>query len=295
MEFRIGIPSGLPSGSLSADSYGFPIVRVGTTNTGATNPPVGSGTINPPVALANGWVRYSGSYRIPVTAPAGNLNIGFVDTGTEGGVAMGNLIDGVSLEKLRDVDPCCPPWNPQILSESLQYVGSGSILAPYTLRFAPSPATIQSLKLYLDYIHSINASLIALQVEFQLYDQGNGVLPATTYGPAVGPVSGMGLSAKTTLVNHHTGYAATPLVYVGTATPGTSTTPSSYPMKVGRWYLVHTGIWTDTVKFFPDKCANNDVFIRVQVLPGAKSAQGGAVLQISNGRDILRTVPMRSR
>lgn len=297
MEFRIGIPSGLPTGSLPADAYGFSIARVGTTNTGATNPPAGSGTINPPVALANGWVRYSGSYPIPTTAAAGNLNIGFIDTGTPGGNGMGNLVDGVSVEKAREVDPCCPPWNPQTLIDSLQYVGSGSIGAPYTLKLAPSPTTIQSIQLYLNYIHSVNASLTALQIELQLYDQGNGAnhLPLGNNGTGVGPVSGMGFSANNTSVNYHTSYATTSTVYVGTATPGTSTTPSSYPMQVGKWYLVHTGMWTDTGKFFPDKCANNDAYVRIQALQGAKMEESGYVLQISNGRKIVKSVPIRSR
>lgn len=297
MEFRIGIPSGLPTGSLPADAYGFSIVRVGTTNTGATNPPAGSGTINPPVALANGWVRYSGSYQFPATAAAGNLNIGFIDTSVSGNSGMGNLVDGVSVEKSREVDPCCPPWNPQTLIDSLQYVGSGSIGAPYTLKLAPSPATTQSIQLYLNYIHSINASLTALQIEFQLYDQGNGAnpLPPGNNGAGVGPVSGMGFSANSTSVNYHTSYATTSTVYVGTATPGTSTTPSSYPMQVGKWYLVHTGMWTDAGKFFPDKCANNDVYVRIQALRGARLTESGYVLQIGNGRKIVKSIPIGSR
>jgi hypothetical protein len=297
MEFRIGIPSGLPTGSLPADAYSFPIVRVGTTNTGATNPPAGSGTINPPVALANGWVRYSGSYQLPTTVVAGNLNIGFIDTGTSGGKDIGNLVDGVSLEKARVVDPCCPPWNPQILIDSLQYVGSGSIGAPYTLKLVPSSATINSLRLYLNYIHSTNAALTALQIEFQLYDQGNGANPYTNgyNGIGVGPVSGMGFNANNTVVRYHTGYANTSTVYVGTATPGTSTSPSSYPMQVGKWYFVHTGMWTDAGKFFPDKCANNDAYVRIQALRGAKKAENGYVMQISNGREIVKSVPIPSR
>lgn len=47
-QFRIGIPGGLPVGSVPADSYSYPIINVATTNNGQIDPPTGSGTINSP-------------------------------------------------------------------------------------------------------------------------------------------------------------------------------------------------------------------------------------------------------
>src|SRR5690606_20724428 len=61
-EFRLGIPTGLPAGSVGADNYSYPILRVSTTNNGTQgSAPTGNGTINPSV-LVNGWRRYSGTY-----------------------------------------------------------------------------------------------------------------------------------------------------------------------------------------------------------------------------------------
>ncbi len=90
-EFRLGIPTGLPSGSLPADSYSYPILSVGTTNNGAINTPTGSGTINTPVAVDGGWVRYSGAYTY--TGPTQMVNIGFRSISGAGGSTLGNFID----------------------------------------------------------------------------------------------------------------------------------------------------------------------------------------------------------
>lgn len=192
------------------------------------------------------------------------------------------------------VDPCCPPWNRTLLENSLQYVGSGSIGSPYTLRFAPSPALIASLQAYLNYIHTTNPALTKLNIEFQLYDQGPPALPPGHNGTAVGPVSGMVLTANSTNVVFHTNYNVnTPAIYTGVSTPGTITTPSSYPMQVGRKFMMHTGMWTDQGAFFDSKlCANVDAFIQILVkAPGQKAP--GAVLEMRDSRGaITRTIPL---
>lgn len=91
-EFRLGIPTGLPAGSVAADSYSYPIVRVSTTNNGTQGaPPTGGGTINPS-ALVNNWRRYSGTYTY--SGPTRMVNIGFVAVSTAGGnVTVGNFLD----------------------------------------------------------------------------------------------------------------------------------------------------------------------------------------------------------
>jgi hypothetical protein len=193
------------------------------------------------------------------------------------------------------VNPCCPPWNGALLGSSLQYVGSGSISSPYTLKFVPSAALIASLQAYLNYINSTNPSLTKLNIEFQLYDQGPPPLPAGHNGTAVGPVSGMTLTANSTAVLLHTNYNTnTPAIFTGAATPGTSTTPSSYPMQVGRKYMVHTGMWTDQGDFF-DKalCANVDAFIQIVMRPGPRQRAPAPVLELRDSRGtLMRTIPL---
>jgi hypothetical protein len=91
-EFRLGIPSGLPAGSVGADAYSYPIVRVSTTNNGTQGAaPTGNGTINPSV-LVNGWRRYSGTYTY--SGQTRMVNIGFVAISTAlGNVTVGNFLD----------------------------------------------------------------------------------------------------------------------------------------------------------------------------------------------------------
>lgn len=201
---------------------------------------------------------------------------------------------GVSPGEPIAVNPCCPPWNPTLLGKSLVYVGSGSIADPYTLKFVPSPALITALQSYLNYINSTNSAITKLNIEFQLYDQGNG-LPPGNNGTAVGPVSGMTLTANASNVQLHTNYNInTPAIFTGVSTPGTISTPSSYPMQVGTKYMVHTGMWTDSVPFF-DKatCAENDVFVRINFQKAARDAGASAVLEMMNARgDILMTLPL---
>jgi len=98
MQFRIGIPTGLPAGSKPADPVGFNIAQVSTTNNGTvTTPPTGSGTINPPVAAGNGWVRYSGTYTY--TGATQLINLGFLAISSPPGPgAQGNFIDNWQIE-----------------------------------------------------------------------------------------------------------------------------------------------------------------------------------------------------
>lgn len=91
-QFRLGIPSGLPSGSLPADSYSYPILNVGTTNNGSYDTPTGFGSFNAtPANAGNGWRRYSGTYTY--TGPTRIVNIGFRSISGAGGDTLGNFLD----------------------------------------------------------------------------------------------------------------------------------------------------------------------------------------------------------
>lgn len=91
-QFRIGIPTGLPTGSIPADSYSYPILNVATTNNGNYTTPTGSGTYDTtPSSAGNGWRRYSGTYTY--TGPTQMVNIGFRSISGAGGDTLGNFID----------------------------------------------------------------------------------------------------------------------------------------------------------------------------------------------------------
>ncbi len=84
------------------------------------------------------------------------------------------------------VDPCCPPWNKDILGDALSYQGSGSITNPYTLHF--NPAAMQNqMQAYINYLHAINPAITAITIDWRLHDQSAlGSPPYTIYGPQVG-------------------------------------------------------------------------------------------------------------
>lgn len=91
-QFRLGIPTGLPSGSRAADSYSFPIVQVSTSSNATGAAPTGSGTINTPVNAGNGWRRYSGTYTYTGTTQL--VNMGFAAVSSAGpDISLGNFID----------------------------------------------------------------------------------------------------------------------------------------------------------------------------------------------------------
>lgn len=177
------------------------------------------------------------------------------------------------------LDPCCPPWNKEVMKGTLFYQGSGSISAPYTLKFQPSAAFNAQMFAYINYLHSVNPAINAIIIAWRLHDQGAGATPLTYYGPQVG---------ATTWVTWHHGGTAPVFTH-----PNFFTVPAPH-MKVGEWYRVQSGIFPNTEKFFPDTCADNDIFVRLQVL-SAKGARGGPVLEFSDGKQVLESVPVREQ
>jgi hypothetical protein len=107
---RMGIPSGLPSGSVAADLYDREIIRASTmvgsfdgVATLATKTD-SSGTTSSAVSIVSGWGKYSGTHTLPSTGYDVIRNIGFygIDSVCPG---CGNLLDMISLglEPLMDL------------------------------------------------------------------------------------------------------------------------------------------------------------------------------------------------
>jgi hypothetical protein len=155
------------------------------------------------------------------------------------------------------------------------YQGSGSISAPYTLKFQPTTAFNNQMLAYINYLHS-NPAITAITIDWRLHDQGNGTIPNPPYGPQIGP------TVYTTW-----NWNATNPVF---SNPGFF---AGFPMQVGTWYMIHTGIYLENgQKFFPDKCGNNEIFVRVQVM-NAKTG-GEPVLEFSDGKNVIKTLPIRN-
>lgn len=175
------------------------------------------------------------------------------------------------------VDPCCPPWNKDTLKDVMFYQGSGSISAPYTLKFQPTNQLLNQIQTYFNYISSVNPAISGIVIDWTLSDEGTGNAPIIT-GTPIGPVVSTTWNATT---------AGNPL-------PNTNFfTMPAYSMQINRWYGVDTTIrlLPNGQTFFPEKCAKNGMHVRIQVL-NAKTRSGGPVLEFSDGQRIIKTVPL---
>lgn len=188
------------------------------------------------------------------------------------------------------VDPCCPPINPDLIKENLVYKGSGSFNAPYTLKFQQPPLTPQmaafnnSMQAYINYVHTANSSVNKMVVEWKLHDQGSGGTAATTPGPLL----------ETNFTTWTAGGSGNPVITGVTNFFGTPTgsVTSQFPMKVNNWYLIRTRTITQKGTFYSEKCIENDVLVRIQILAFARG--GSPVLEISNrGGKIIGRVELQ--
>jgi hypothetical protein len=190
------------------------------------------------------------------------------------------ILGGKNVTITPPADPCCPPWNKDLLKSMMLYQGSGSISDPYTLRFQPTTALKNQMQAYINYLHSLNALMTGITIDWRLHDQNSlGNPPFTSYGPQVGSTAFVTWNWNTTGI----GNPVVPVIFTG------------FPMQVGRWYIIHTGIYLENGQsFFPASCGNNDIAVRIQVMNSLKAMPGKAparVLEISDGKKIT-TVPL---
>ena len=140
-EFRIGIPSGLTTGSVDADSYSRQIVRASTTQsggvaTGAAQTAYTDTATNPTSLSARGWGIYSGTHTLPATGWAGIKNVGFYGI-TSSASNAGNNLDSITLglKPILDLGPsrdrsAGEAFTPQALKIRVNgRVGAGSKIA----------------------------------------------------------------------------------------------------------------------------------------------------------------------
>ncbi len=187
------------------------------------------------------------------------------------------------------IDPCCPPWNKELLKDMLSYKGSGAIADPYTLKFqmTSSGATTafnHQMQAYIDYLHSIPPfAFNQITIDWTLHNQGNAAVPASVLSA---PLSGS--------------FSTTTWTSPGSGNPTVAPVGffNAYPMNVGTWYAVHTVIHLKKDQtFFPEKCANIALYVRIQVMsalaPAASGGRGGAMLEFSDGQKTIKSVPIQ--
>lgn len=177
-------------------------------------------------------------------------------------------------------DPCCPPWNKDVLKDVMFYEGQGSISAPYTLVFKPSASLMSQMPAYLAYLNSLNPATNTIIIEWRLYDQGPGnvaVAPGTQLPPPLITTTWSIPSTGNPSVSHANFFQLP---------------PTPFPMQVGQWYSIETVIRLGGGQtFFPEKCARSSMQVRVQAI-FSKGQSSGAVLEYSDGQKIIKTIPL---
>jgi hypothetical protein len=196
-------------------------------------------------------------------------------------------VEGANNDCTPPINPCCPPWNPDRLAEMLFYSGSGPINAPYTLHFAPTTLFKSQIQAYINYLHTINPAIASITIDWRLHDQGIGVTPTVPYGPQ------LGVTAYTTWTaggNGTPAIAGDPNFFSVLNPPNP---PNLFPMVVGTWYRVHTGIYLENGQsFFPESCGDNEIWVRVQVLTKAGGSVPQPVLEMWNWSAPMRRIPL---
>lgn len=172
-------------------------------------------------------------------------------------------------------DPCCPPWNPTTLENTLFYHSTGGIAAPYTLQFQPTSAVSGAMQAYINYLNSVNSAITQITIQFRLHDGGTGTAP----------VGGAQLG-----VSHYITLGAG--VTTGPFPPPTFFSGAAETMLVNHWYVVHTGIYLENGQtFFGDSCANNDIAVRVQVQAlGERGSSAVFIMRDATGHTVERSL-----
>ena len=179
-----------------------------------------------------------------------------------------DLIDIVPADAENN-DNCCPPWNKDVIIENTTVTQkpNAGLNANYTIKFNPTQQLKNQMQAYLDYISAMNPNVNSIIINWQLRESDK---ECKTFGAKVAP-------DKFTIWNTSGN---------GNITGGNFWT--GYPLEVGKYYKLHTGIYLNgnQVFFDKDECASNHICIFVNVLKS-----GETVLEVNvNGRTFRKNI-----
>ncbi len=174
---------------------------------------------------------------------------------------------------------CCTPVTPNSMADALSFKhDSGGLGANYTLKFTPNSIFKNQMQAYINYVHYMSGNVVnSVIINWQLRECGTGVNPSNSCSGIIGG-------------NHFTEWC-----FGGNGNlcnGGGGFWPNSI-MEVNKWYQVHTGTYLDKLSdryINKKKCANNKFYVRISL---QKSAKGGGKLQISDGKRIIKTIPLK--
>lgn len=155
----------------------LPIVRVGTTSTGAFNAPVVSqGTAVAPAAGGNGWIDYSGSFAYGGVSGTTSLGFESISTGS-GSNTVGNFLDNIQIELRPFVEFVqASSSTPESASNNLPTLRvNGTVLTAFNVTVLVTGGTAT---LGADYATPGNSATITVTIPAGTYD---GVSPASLF------------------------------------------------------------------------------------------------------------------
>lgn len=177
-------------------------------------------------------------------------------------------------------DPCCPPWSVATINELFEYASPGPLSSDYSVQinqaaFQPFSARMQA---YIDFLHTTDPSINKVTIQMEIFERGNGIEPQFGWPSS----SQVGASVVNSWV---TGNAA-------------NTNANNFPleaMQVNRWYGLKTGIYLNNrIQYFPRKCAENNVYVRLETRNSLRSEKPERLLKFSyDGKSTSKTVVIR--
>ena len=183
---------------------------------------------------------------------------------------------------------CCTPWTKDKLKQSFSYVfdTSSGMYGNFTLKYQDTTNTHTQMKNYITYLKSIYSIIDHLNVIFRVSNHGNGIQPSTNSTSVPSAIVSMNWTSNTS--------PQTPIVLF-----------NGYPLAVNNWYRlfskvslydVDNKILAGLIK--SEECINAEIYFRMQVQGHLRVGSGkktGMVLQISDGKKIIKTIEIRGR
>jgi len=180
--------------------------------------------------------------------------------------------DDLVIPTIPQKNDCCPPWNEEIIKKNMKIITdpNGGLNANYTVMFSPTQELKNQMQAYINYAHAMNSSINSIIVHWTLSKK------STQSCEGSGQIIETEKFTTWTTGNN------------GAINGGNFW--SGFPMEVGTWYKIHTGIYlNDGQEFFDKDCANNDICVRIQVQNGMKTLE----LNI-NGKSYKKTSGTRA-
>ncbi len=213
--------------------------------------------------------------------------------GTGGAVLLPGGPVGVFQPPLPNL--CCTPWTERKLETSFVSVpGPNGLNDNFSLGYNDLATTNTQMQAYINYVNAVYPQAYSVRVSFILKDfgaastvtTGGNVVPVATSGPPVSALNPSNPVEREWIVG-------------GTGPVGPAFWMAPHQLQVNHWYQIQTTVSLRTntgvkLGLLEAECLTQSRIYRVSTF-GGRGINGGAILEISDGKSIIKTVPVRPR